>query len=391
MNLKSIKIYILFLCTNVWCISIDLSDIQSKWRGVTFIALPNQFITQNKAGNNNPIIFSKKIKRLSLVKQIVKLKCRLNNLENYQGFELRFSSDPEFKKFIAFSIPRFTDPSFNIIQSNFWQSYTFGLGNAKVFGGQDPKNVSYMGIYIQSKGAGFLEFNIKDVEINPALLPSIITFTFDDGYIDHYNAAKIMNSHGLNGTAYIMPRQIGKSEYLSLNQLKKMKEVYNWGISSHHDTPFTEFIPADLQKEIKYTLKYLTNNGFGKSAPHLAYPLGKQDRIFVLPIVKNHFLTARVASGGMETLPPADRGLIRTFNVLSSTNPKEVNNLIKLAKENGQWLILMFHYLVPKTKRDTDYSIDNFKKIVKSVKASKILVMPIHQVWNEYLLPRQKD
>ena len=144
---------------------------------------------------------------------------------------------------------------------------------------------------------------------------AIVSMTFDDGYDDHFEAAKIMNKYGLRGTAYIMSNEIGMDSYLTKEQMVVMKDEFQWSISSHHKIPITSFSLEDLSKEMDSTFSFLEDLNMSIAAPHFAYPLGKQDRAKTLPYIREVFKTARVAGGGAETLPPSDWHMLRTYNV----------------------------------------------------------------------------
>ena len=61
---------------------------------------------------------------------------------------------------------------------------------------------------------------------------------------------------------------------------------------------------------------------------------------------RKHFLTARIAGSDPETLPPADPHLLRVVNVTNTTTPEEIGAAARLARQDKQWLILMFHWMV---------------------------------------------
>jgi hypothetical protein len=101
----------------------------------------------------------------------------------------------------------------------------------------------------------------------------------------------------------------------------------------------------------------------------------------VRPLVRKHFLTARVAGSGPETLPPADPHLLRAVNVTNTTTPKEIGAAARLARDDKQWLILMFHWVVDEAGYSTQYSVKNFEKVLKELKDARVPVLPLAEVW----------
>jgi peptidoglycan/xylan/chitin deacetylase (PgdA/CDA1 family) len=311
---------------------------------------------------------------------------KIDGMKNFSGFEVRLG-DEEFENYYLLDIPYFDDPDFNIIQDKYWHTYSFGLSNATVAGHPEQK-ITHIGIYIQDNGKGPLKIELTNLRFQSAPARGYVSLTFDDGYIDHLYAAAVMHKYAFPGTAYIMPRQIGEPGYMTLRQVVELKDKYHWGISSHHEIPYTDFSPTELVKEIDYTIDFLALNGFAASAPHLAYPLGRQDRKVVLPAVRKHFETARVAGGGAETLPPADPHLLRTINVMDTTKPEELVAEVNQAVNNGQWAILMFHYFVDKPQSSIEYRKKDFEKFIELLAKANVQVLPVHEVYHKFKTTR---
>ena len=330
-------------------------------------------------GKGNPDFIVSPVLISSPFNEFISFDIRLNNMDYFSGVELRLG-DAAFNNYYAFPIPFYSDPLFNIIQGGSWHHFTFGNSHASVVGSPQAHQLKYLGVYVQDNQKGSLIVDIANLRMSkPRLNKGIVSLTFDDGYNEHYWAATILHQYGLRGTAYVMPRQIGESGYLSLDQLKRMKTLYGWGISAHHQTPLTDFSPEQLDKELKFTVDYLYRQGFSDSAPHLAYPLGKQNRQAVWAATKKHFKTARVAGGGADTFPPANIFLIRAYGVTRGLSPQVVLKDIETAVDAGQWVVLMFHYLVEKPADDYGYPKSDFEEIMKRIAEKRFVVMPVHE------------
>ena len=104
----------------------------------------------------------------------------------------------------------------------------------------------------------------------------------------------------------------------------------------------------------------------------------------VLPAVRKYFETARVAGGGVETLPPADPYLLRTVNVLDTTKPEELAEVVKNAVDNGQWAILMFHYLVKQPTTHIEYRESDFVKFIDLIGTAKVPVLTVDEVYRKF-------
>jgi len=274
------------------------------------------------------------------------------------------------------------EPEFNFIVSGTWTPLTFSLGQARVEGKPDASAIDSIGVYLADKGQLPLSLSWGALLAVDAAEQGTVSITFDDGYDEHYEiAARIMAEHGLRGTAYVIPSAIGQGGYMTMQQLVALQERFGWDVAAHHETPFTHFTPGELEPIILGLREFLLLNGFDRGAGHLAYPLGKQTLPEVRSLVRKHFGTARIAGFGPETLPPADRHLLRVYNVLRSTSPQEITRAVRQAAKHKEWLILMFHYLVEEPETDLDYRISDFAQAMQLIAAEKVKVAPVSEVW----------
>ena len=318
---------------------------------------------------------------LDLERRFLSLWLKVEGIASLSGVELRIGS-ADLESHYAFAVPLFTDPAANLLRDGAWTALSFGFADARVVGSPDRAAIERVGLYVADRGEG------EPVSVSwtaPALLEAprsgVVSFTFDDGYDEHLDAAVWMARYGYRGTAYIIPEGIGRPEYLRLEDLRRLHGHFGWEISAHHETPFTDFAAQDLEVAMLGIKRFLREHGFEQGAEHLAYPLGKQASPTVRALARKHFRTARIAGGGIETLPPADPHLLRVFNVTRRTKPEEIGAAARRARENREWLILMFHYLVPEPRLDTEYSIRDFRRALGEIAATGVRVQPLGEVW----------
>lgn len=320
---------------------------------------------------------------LDLRGKFLRVWVRVEDVSQLAGMELRLSSDGFATSYFSFAVPLFADDEFNFVHSGPWTTLTFSFGAAQVVGAPDRSRIDGIGWVVRDQGKKpvIADYGGAWFEDEPA--QAVVSLTFDDGYDEHFLvAAPAMKKHGFRGTAYVMPEQVGLGGYMTLEQLRALRESYGWDVAAHHDRPFTSFPPEELERTILGVRRFLVSNGFGRGAAHLAFPLGKQEPDHVLPLTREHFLTARVASGGPETLPPADWHQLRAYNVLRTTTPDEVQAAVRRAKQHKEWLILMLHWLVDAPTRDTEYTPAGFEEILRRIAAEKVDVRPVSEVWH---------
>lgn len=318
--------------------------------------------------------------------RFVKVRVKVRDVAHLAGMEFRLSSDGLASSYFSFAVPLYADPEFNLLQDDDWLTLTWSFGSAQVTGEPDRAAIDSVGWILRDDSTGDASHRIVAywgglwaVAEPPR---GILSFTFDDGYDEHFEyAAPLLSRYGFPATAYVMPDQVGTRGYMNLGQLHSLRDDYGWDVAAHHDRAFTGVSPELLEETIANIQSFLTEQGFGDGARHLAYPLGKQEPRTVLPAVRRHFATARVAGAGPETLPPGDPYRLRVLNVVRSTTPEEIRAAVRRAVLYHEWLILMFHYLVEDPQWPTHYATRDFARTVEIVKEEGIDVRTVSQVW----------
>lgn len=371
---------------------LNVNDLNSRWSGRVEgeTLLPtgrSRAIEAAGAGLPSFLVWTLP-KPLDMNKARLSTWIKFNQMSEWRGLELRLSEYADFRSFKAIPIRRYTDPEFNWLQPERWQKVSFSLGEGRLEGGEvHLDQIQYVGWYVEGASAGGFLVEFADLEIGRSAGPGgLVSLTFDDGHREHLAAAQVMDRFGLRGTAYVMPREIESSEgFLSQEDLKKLSKQYGWGVSAHHGIPFTQFTVPSLVAELEYTIDYLRGAGAGVASRHVAFPLGKTNEKMVMPLVRDYFLSARIAGGGAETLPPADWHRLRVINMSPAMTAELFAQRLRLAQEQGEWLILMFHKLVEGVaSSELEYSTSEFKKVVEVIARSQVEVLPVHEAWEKY-------
>ncbi|MBX3241836.1 MAG: polysaccharide deacetylase family protein [Chitinophagaceae bacterium] len=107
------------------------------------------------------------------------------------------------------------------------------------------------------------------------LPPKPIMITFDDGVVDQYTiGAPELKKHGFKGVFFIMTISLGRSIYMSKEQVKGLAEeghaieTHTW---SHQN--LKKYQPEDWDEQIVKSCKQLEDIT-GKPVRYLAYPFG---------------------------------------------------------------------------------------------------------------------
>jgi len=313
-------------------------------------------------------------------RQFVKVLLRVQGFENLSGVELRVGSDSLASSWYSYTVPLFSDLDYNLLQDGEWTAVTMSLGASNAVGKPERGAIDSLGILVSDKGKGGVQLDFGGFAVVDEPAEGVVSFTFDDGYKEHLRAAKLLAERGWRGTAYVIPQAIGSSTYLTVADLAELHRL-GTDVAAHDNPPFTELAPNDLEPRLRGIQSFLVEHGYALGAQHLAYPLGKQETRRVRPTVNRLFATARLAGSGPETLPPADPHLLRAWNVTDSTTPEQVGEAARRARDNHEWLILMFHWLPEKAAKPTDYAMADFKRALDAVAKTGVRVAPVTEVW----------
>ncbi len=318
---------------------------------------------------------------LDLEGRFPRLWIRVEPLEQLAGLELRLASGPV--DFFAFPVPLFADLEFGVLLPGTWTPLTWSFGAARSEGTPARGALSRLGVFLRDRGEGPVRVDLAALSSEAQSDRGVLSLTFDDGWADHLEvAAPALAAHGFAGTAYVIPEALGRPGYLTRGQAHALADRYGWDVSAHLVTPLPELAPDALEPALLGVLRFLRVQGFGASAAHLAYPLGKQEPRRVLPLVREHFATARLAGGGAETLPPADPHRLRVLNVTPELGPEEIGAAARRARTHGEWLILMFHHLPERANGPLDYPAAAFREALAAIARSGIRVLPVSRVWH---------
>jgi peptidoglycan/xylan/chitin deacetylase (PgdA/CDA1 family) len=340
-------------------------------------------ITTDGQGNPNLVQSAAPIAPpLDARNRFLEVMLRVRDFERLGHVELRLGSAGMKQDWFAFPVQLFADRDYNFLQEGEWMPVTLSFGEAQIEGKPDRARIDSIGIVVRDAGKGAAAVDFGGWALVDAPKQGAVSITFDDGWEDDLEAARMMAEHHMRGTAYIIPNAVGRVHYMGLDGIRSLARM-GWEIASHHETPLTDFEPAALDAELRKIQRYLVGIGFAPGALHFAYPNGKQEPRRVRPEVRRVFETARLAGSGPETIPPADPSLLRAINVINGTPPEEVGRWARRAREEREWLILMMHRLPEKPVDSTGYAKASFAKMLDEIAQSGVRVAPVLEVWGE--------
>ncbi|RIL07769.1 MAG: hypothetical protein DCC71_02050 [Proteobacteria bacterium] len=370
-----------------WLVAVATSERLAKvWRegnvedgreaGRSFVAITTD-------GRGSPSLVAAQGLAADARGRFVKVALRVHGMAHLANLQVRAGGADFERSWFSLPVPIYADLEYNFLQDGEWAAVTLPFGSADVAGTPDRARLDTLGIMATDDGRAPVRIDVAGIALVDAPREGVVSITFDDGYKEHLAAARAMAARGWRGTAYVIPQVLGtRPAYLTLDDVREIGRL-GFDVAAHDDPPFTQ-IPADaLEPRVRGIQRFLAEHGFAEGARHLAYPLGKQEPKRVRPTVARLFATARIAGGGPETLPPADPHLLRAVNVVAGTKPEQVGVWARRAKEQGEWLILMLHWLPETTAQHTDYAMADYLAMLGEIAKSGARVAPVTEVWKE--------
>lgn len=104
-----------------------------------------------------------------------------------------------------------------------------------------------------------------------------IAISFDDGLLDQFKWARGLYQYGISGTFYICPFFVDHPWYLTLDQLKRMKNDWGHVIANHfwiHECPADKANMDIILGNLALAGQWLDEHGFEDGSKLLALPYG---------------------------------------------------------------------------------------------------------------------
>ena len=182
-----------------------------------------------------------------------------------------------------------------------------------------------------------------------AASPTVVSITFDDGHASQASAAAMLDARGMDGTFYINSGWVGTSSYyLTWQQIHGVKaNGHEIGGHTVNHTNLTGVSSATATREVCDDRTNLINQGLGPITS-FAYPEAAANstaRSAVASCYPNALDSGRGVGGGTESIPPADRYVLRTpAGITTSTTLANLQQYVTSAENSGGgWVPLVFH------------------------------------------------
>lgn len=156
-----------------------------------------------------------------------------------------------------------------------------------------------------------------------------IILTFDDGYADFYSTAfPALKQRQMQATAYIITGFVGKSDYLTWNQIKELDKSGLITIGAHtvNHVDLPKVTSKIAQDEIENSKQTLAKQ-LGHAINHFCYPSGKYNDATITLVKNAGYLSATTVAGGT-THSYNDRYQLTRVRINGSTSLQSFATLV---------------------------------------------------------------
>lgn len=157
------------------------------------------------------------------------------------------------------------------------------------------------------KAEGYTTITLQDfmrVVHGKGELPSKpIVLTFDDGYADNYKEMlPILEAHNMTAVVYVITNELGKKNYLKLDELKDMqRRGIEIGSHTADHLPLTTLDKTFQRRQIRESKIFLEWSGLA-TIYSLSYPNGEFNSELEEILREEEYLTAVTGEAGLNTL-----------------------------------------------------------------------------------------
>jgi peptidoglycan/xylan/chitin deacetylase (PgdA/CDA1 family) len=234
-----------------------------------------------------------------------------------------------------------------------------------------------------------------DAKAASSTAPVVVSLTFDDGYIEHVEAAKILKAEGLRGTFFTPSGFVGAEGYMSVGDLRSLdKDGHEIGGHTVTHPDLTRVSSEEAVRQICDDRANLTH--WGISVTSFAYPYAGTDKTAEDAARTCGYNSARGLDGVRtrfscpecdyaETLLPANPFLTAApQDVHSSWTLQDLKDTVINARPDGGWVQETFHHLDGDSSDELNFPLTVFREFVVWLAAEQaagdITVKTVHQV-----------
>jgi peptidoglycan/xylan/chitin deacetylase (PgdA/CDA1 family) len=274
-----------------------------------------------------------------------------------------------------------------------WVAYTVSWSpdNVVIEGSPDRSAIEQIAFRVVDDATGQrVKMHVNGLALVPEPVTDypdgVLSFTFDDNWSSMGAAgARVLDRHAFPDTAYIIVDYVDQPDRTSMTELRELQER-GWDIAAHaysslnHNARFPTLPAEAVEDDLVDSRAWLMTNRF-RGHDHCAYPggdfsYGGDD---ILPLAARYFTSCRtIYQRQREASPPSDPLKLRVLYVTSGTSLATAEAAVTNAKQNREWIILVFHKLVDgNPSLLTEWRTSDFERLAEHVAKTGIQVRTV--------------
>lgn len=192
-----------------------------------------------------------------------------------------------------------------------------------------------------------------------------VMIQFDDGWASEYwKAYPMMKDKGFVGNIGIISDQVGKKNYVTIEQLREMYadgwDIYNHTVSHPRLTSLTD---QQVERELSESRAFLMRHRFTRAVDFIAYPYGDFNDS-VIDIAKQYSRFARSITTGFEVGTPINPYRLKTIELVNGVSPSVYEDAIRSVAENGHTVIFFLHRIEDEGTDSIILNTEDFQKFL---------------------------
>jgi len=334
---------------------------------------------------------------LNLNDRDLQFKVKVTNRQVLDNFTIALSTD-SWKGYVTNDLKN----SYREEYDGEWLTISVAKGKYRTTGGQwrthgegfSWSNIDGIRIQVASTENFIAQVEFSNLSTTPSGNEGEVIIVFDDGYESILPAVEIMKKNGMKGNIAVIGDVVEKNMkgYLSLSQLKKLKDEYGWNLvnhSQHHKDALDYFKTNDLkyfENDLIQGAQFLTKNNLNTTPNWYVYPHGATNDE-ITQIISKYYKYARTTINQPEASVFGDNYRVKTIsadgseasNVPKFTSPEDLMEAVRDAQIYKYPLFITFHRIESLETDKSGYKIEDFEKVIDYIASKGIPVKTLNQ------------
>lgn len=329
---------------------------------------PAALLIETDGRGQNVQIAAQDLPEFSLQSRTLFFWIKVEGRDQLQDLWIYASSDTDFSDRVVYKISR---DKTQLVEGE-WVRVSLPPSEGEPWGNPDLSRLKAMQVWCNDKGEDSVKIHLGPVYIAESTESSRVLLTFDDGWASQLDkAAPIMEEYGMSGTAYIIPEKVGTEGYLTLEEIKHLRDSYGWSIGAHALPPLDQMDEAALHPFFQDQQEWFSEAGLAPA--DFAYPMGRFSST-LLKVLPQYYRSGRSVIEWAESSPPGDAYRLRVTNIVRDFPLDRLESRLNAINDKGEILILVLHKIEEEPGSETEISPEQLEEICRLIQESGLAV-----------------